>query len=78
MWLTAAAAGTGRLFFVAPVDHAACSALSFFNFFLDTKALGAESDYMFKEQTDFQRTLESVRTRCDDLSFLLRNKVMDT
>ena len=76
--LIAAAAGAARLIYGDPVKDAACSALSIFSLCSDNTELAADVENMLKQQTVFQKTLERVQNRNDEIFFLLVNEIKET
>ena len=76
--LIAAAAGAAGLILGDPVKDAACSALLIFSLCSDNTELEADVENMLKQQRVFQKTLERVQNRPDEIFFLLGNEIKET
>ena len=76
--LIAAAAGAARQILGDSVKDAACSVLSIFSLCSDNTELEADVENMLKQQTVFQKTLERVQNRNDEIFFLLGSEIKET
>ena len=70
--IIAAAAGAARVILGDPIEDAACSALSIFSFCSDNTEPKADVDNLLQHQTGFQKTMEKVQSKNDEILFLLK------
>ena len=73
--IIAAATSTARQILGDPVKDVACSAQSVFRLSSDKTKLEADVGNLLQQQTVFQKTLEKVQIRNDEIFFLLQNEV---